>query len=105
MRTKPGEVYLVDLGFSGKVRPMVVVSREDADPSRAIVLCAPVTTAYLLIERIEGRKFAKDVAVKQKEKEIIENAAKEDLFEVLKILNIRFIDQEEEELLKEVRSL
>ena len=46
MTTKPGEVYLVDLGFAGKVRPMVVVSREDSDPPRAVSLCAPVTTAY-----------------------------------------------------------
>jgi hypothetical protein len=31
MRTKPGEVYRVDLGMGGKVRMMMVVSREDAD--------------------------------------------------------------------------
>lgn len=46
MKTKPGEVYKVDLGIAGKVRPMVVVSREDLDPPRALVICAPVTTAY-----------------------------------------------------------
>jgi len=46
MTTKPGEVYRVDLGIAGKVRPMVVVSREDFDPPRALTLCAPVTTAY-----------------------------------------------------------
>lgn len=37
---------MVDLGFAGKLRPMVVVSREDTDPPRALALCAPVTTAY-----------------------------------------------------------
>lgn len=37
---------MVDLGIAGKVRPMVVVSREDSDPPRAIAVCAPLTTAY-----------------------------------------------------------
>ena len=46
MKTKPGEVYRVDLGIGGKVRPMVVVSREDPEPPRALAVCAPVTTAY-----------------------------------------------------------
>ena len=46
MRTRPGEVYRVDLGIAGKVRPMVVVSREDPDAPRALAICAPVTTAY-----------------------------------------------------------
>jgi mRNA interferase MazF len=46
MTTKPGEMYIVDLGISGKLRPMVVVSREDFDPPRALTICAPVTTAY-----------------------------------------------------------
>ena len=46
MRTKPGEIYLVDLGLGGKVRPMLVVSRDDADPPRALALCVPVTTAF-----------------------------------------------------------
>ena len=46
MITKPGEIYIVDLGISGKLRPMVVVSREDSDPPRALAICAPVTTAY-----------------------------------------------------------
>jgi mRNA interferase MazF len=46
MRTKPGEVYRVDLGIGGKVRFMVVVSREDPDAPRALALCAPITTKY-----------------------------------------------------------
>jgi mRNA interferase MazF len=40
----PGELYLVDLGMVGKVRPAVVISREDADAPRALVICAPLTT-------------------------------------------------------------
>lgn len=46
MTTRPGEVYQVDLGIAGKVRPMVVLSREDPDAPRALAVCAPVTTAY-----------------------------------------------------------
>jgi len=45
MRTKPGEVYRVDLGMGGKVRMMLVVSREDASAPRALSICAPITTA------------------------------------------------------------
>ena len=40
----PGELYLVDLGMVGKVRPAVVLSREDADAPRALAICAPLTT-------------------------------------------------------------
>jgi mRNA interferase MazF len=32
--------------MAGKVRPMLVVSREDTDPPRALALCVPVTTAF-----------------------------------------------------------
>lgn len=46
MMTKPGEVYRVDLGLGGKVRLMVVVSREDPNAPRALSLCVPITTAY-----------------------------------------------------------
>lgn len=46
MTTKPGEVYRVDLGAGGKVRMMLVVSREDCDPPRALSLCVPITSAY-----------------------------------------------------------
>jgi mRNA interferase MazF len=46
MTTKPGEVYRVDLGMGGKLRLMLVVSREDADAPRALSICAPITTAY-----------------------------------------------------------
>ena len=46
MEIKPGEVYRVDLGYAGKIRYMVVVSRWDPDLPRALVLCAPITTKY-----------------------------------------------------------
>lgn len=44
MTPVPGEIHLVDLGMVGKVRPAIVVSREDPDAPRAIALCVPVTT-------------------------------------------------------------
>jgi mRNA interferase MazF len=46
MTTKTGEVYRVDLGYGGKVRMMLVVSREDSNPPRAISLCVPITSAF-----------------------------------------------------------
>ncbi len=46
MTTKPGEVYRVDLGIGGKVRLMVVISREDPNAPRALSVCAPITTKY-----------------------------------------------------------
>src|SRR3989337_2960105 len=46
MTTKPGEVYKVDLGIKGKVRLMVVVSREDLNAPRSLAICAPITTSY-----------------------------------------------------------
>jgi mRNA interferase MazF len=44
MNPKPGEVWLVDLGLAAKTRPVVVVSRYDSTPPRALVLYVPVTT-------------------------------------------------------------
>ena len=44
MRPKPGEVYRADLGLAGKVRPVLVVSREDAAAPRALTVCVPLTT-------------------------------------------------------------
>jgi mRNA interferase MazF len=42
---KPGEVYWVDLGMKGKLRPLMVVSREDDDADRALCICVPLTTS------------------------------------------------------------
>ena len=44
MTPKVGEVYMVDLGYAGKVRPVVVMSREDSNAPRALALCVPLTT-------------------------------------------------------------
>lgn len=44
MSPASGELYLIDLGMVGKVRPAVVVSRQDADSPRAIAICAPLRT-------------------------------------------------------------
>lgn len=44
MNPLPGELYLIDLGMIGKVRPAVVISREDAEAPRALTICAPLTT-------------------------------------------------------------
>lgn len=45
MNPRPGEVYLVDLGFAGKKRPVVIVSREDPDAPRALAVVLPLTTS------------------------------------------------------------
>jgi mRNA interferase MazF len=44
MHPRPGEVWLADLGLAAKRRPVVVVSRYDPDPPRALVLYVPLTT-------------------------------------------------------------
>ena len=44
MTPKPGEVYLVDLGMAGKVRPVVIVTREDANAPRALSVTVPLTS-------------------------------------------------------------
>jgi mRNA interferase MazF len=46
MTPKAGEVYIVDLGFEGKVRPVVVVSREDTNSPRALSVVVPLTSQY-----------------------------------------------------------
>jgi mRNA-degrading endonuclease toxin of MazEF toxin-antitoxin module len=46
MTTKPGQVYRVDLGIGGKIRMMVVISREDNEAPRALSLCVPITTVF-----------------------------------------------------------
>lgn len=51
IQPKPGEVWWIDLGAVAKVRPMMVVSREDAHPERALSVCVPCTT------QIRGGKY------------------------------------------------
>jgi mRNA interferase MazF len=51
MNPRPGEVYWVDLGLKGKVRPLLIVSRQDDAAVRALSACVPLTTA------IKGGKY------------------------------------------------
>ena len=44
MTPKTGDVFVVDLGYEGKVRPVVVMSREDPEAPRAMALCVPLTS-------------------------------------------------------------
>ena len=44
MNPQPGEIWLADLGLAAKTRPIVIVSRQDPDPPRALVLYVPLTT-------------------------------------------------------------
>lgn len=44
MNPKPGDVWLADLGLAAKTRPVVIVSREDSQPPRALVIYVPLTT-------------------------------------------------------------
>src|SRR6185295_10723288 len=44
MSPQPGEIWLADLGLAAKTRPVVIVSRRDPDPPRALVLYVPLTT-------------------------------------------------------------
>ena len=44
-RTQPGEVWMVDLGLVGKVRPCLVMSDYPADNELALLVVVPPTTA------------------------------------------------------------
>ena len=44
MNPKPGEVWLADLGLTAKTRPVVVVSRYDPNPPRALIIYVPLTS-------------------------------------------------------------
>jgi len=46
MPPHPGEIWLADLGLAAKTRPVVVVSRDDPDPPRALILYVPLTTQH-----------------------------------------------------------
>ncbi|MEM9215960.1 MAG: type II toxin-antitoxin system PemK/MazF family toxin [Cyanobacteria bacterium P01_F01_bin.150] len=39
-------MWLADLGLAAKTRPVVIVSRDDPDPPRALVTYVPLTTQY-----------------------------------------------------------
>ena len=44
MSPAPGEVWLADLGMTAKTRPVLIVSRRDPDPPRALIIYVPLTT-------------------------------------------------------------
>ena len=44
MKPRPGEVWLADLGLAAKTRPVIIVSRYDSNPPRALVTYVPLTT-------------------------------------------------------------
>ncbi|MBI3208259.1 MAG: type II toxin-antitoxin system PemK/MazF family toxin [Candidatus Solibacter usitatus] len=59
MSPQPGEVWLADLGLAAKTRPVIIVSRHDPDPPRALVLYVPLTTQ----NRMSQYEFAPAVRV------------------------------------------
>jgi mRNA interferase MazF len=44
MSPAPGEIWLADLGMAAKSRPVLIVSRRDANPPRALIIYIPLTT-------------------------------------------------------------
>jgi mRNA interferase MazF len=44
MSARRGEVWLAELGLAAKTRPVVIVSRNDRDSPRALVIYVPLTT-------------------------------------------------------------
>ena len=44
MNPQPGDVWLADLGLAAKSRPVIIVSRSDPDPPRALAIYVPLTT-------------------------------------------------------------
>ena len=46
MKARPGEIWLADLGLAAKTRPILIVSRNDENPPRALVLYVPLTTQF-----------------------------------------------------------
>ena len=46
MNPLPGEIWLADLGLAAKTRPVVIVSRQDPEASRSLILYVPLTTQW-----------------------------------------------------------
>ncbi len=44
MSPRPGKVWLADLGIAARFRPVVIVSRQDPNPPRALAIYVPITT-------------------------------------------------------------
>ena len=47
MIPKRGEVWLADLGFKGKTRPVLIVSRDDSDAPRVLTTFVNITSNHL----------------------------------------------------------
>lgn len=43
MNPQRGEVWSADLGIAAKVRPVIILSRDDPDPPRVITVFVPIT--------------------------------------------------------------
>ena len=46
MKAEPGEIWLADLGVAAKIRPVLIVSRQDPNPPRALLTYVPLTTQH-----------------------------------------------------------
>jgi mRNA interferase MazF len=44
MNPQPSEILLTDLGLAAKTRHVIIVSRQDPNPPRSLVLYVPLTT-------------------------------------------------------------
>ncbi|MBI2988485.1 MAG: type II toxin-antitoxin system PemK/MazF family toxin [Deltaproteobacteria bacterium] len=66
MNPKQGEVWLADLGLAAKTRPVVILSRDDPQAPRALVVDIPLTTqnrrSHYEIE-IGNLRFLKEASV------------------------------------------
>ena len=51
MSPQPGDVWLADLGIAAKTRPVVIVSRQDPNPPRAIALYEVSLPRFPLLDR------------------------------------------------------
>jgi mRNA interferase MazF len=38
-----GEVWMADTGMAGKIRPVIIISRDDSDPPRNLAIYVPIT--------------------------------------------------------------
>ena len=66
MSPQQGEVWLADLGLAAKTRPVVILSRDDPQAPRALVVYIPLTTqnrrSHYEIE-IGNLRFLKEASV------------------------------------------
>ncbi len=66
MNPKQGEVWLADLGLAAKTRPVVILSRDDPQAPRALVVYIPLTTQNRLSHyeiELGNLRFLKEASV------------------------------------------